>query len=178
MHAFIPTLNVLTPRLLFKAVAAWEVTVSLMVLATTLLRGPLRRLGGVSIGQPAGVINGSGERRYDNLATADREEQRRLRGCRGDGGDSDAGVLEGRRCRRIYYDTGGLPMTVALADVYLVVADVRELVLPGAEVLPEVLLPEVPLVEVPTLPEPPPQAATANPAATSTEITGCPRTTA
>jgi hypothetical protein len=37
---------------------------------------------------------------------------------------------------------------------------------------------EVPLLEVPTLPEPPPQAATANPAATSTEITGCPRTTA
>ena len=66
-----------------------------------------------------------------------------------------------------------LPMTVALADVYLVVADVLELVPPGAEVLPE-----VPLLEVPTLPEPPPQAATANPAATSTEITGCPRTTA
>src|SRR5437763_4660993 len=64
-----------------------------------------------------------------------------------------------------------LPMTVALADVYLVVADVLELVPPGAEVLPEVLpevpLPEVPLLEVPTLPEPPPQAATANPAATS-----------
>ena len=71
-----------------------------------------------------------------------------------------------------------LPMTVALADVYLVVADVLELVPPGAEVLPEVPLPEVPLLEVPTLPEPPPQAATANPAATSTEITGCPRTTA
>jgi hypothetical protein len=63
-------------------------------------------------------------------------------------------------------------MTVALADVYLVVADVLELVPPGAEVLPEVPLLEVPLLEVPT------QAATANPAATSTEITGCPRTTA
>ena len=44
-----------------------------------------------------------------------------------------------------------LPMTVALADVYLVVADVLELVPPGAEALPE-----VPLLEVPTLPEPPP----------------------
>ena len=65
------------------------------------------------------------------------------------------------------------PMTVALADVYLVVADVLELVPPGAEVLPE-----VPLLEVATLPEPPPQAATANPTATSTEITRCPRTTA
>ena len=144
MHAFIPALNVLTPRLLFKALAAWEVTVSLMVLATTLLRGPLNApgrseiqvedrlrltadgrgkpprnriddevgkrdtLAAVSIGQPAGVINGSGERRYDNLATADWEEQRRLRGCRGDGGDSDAGVLEGRRWRRIYYDMGAL----------------------------------------------------------------------
>jgi hypothetical protein len=77
-----------------------------------------------------------------------------------------------------------LPAAVAvasartLADVYLVVADVLELVPPGAEVLPEVPLLEVPLLEVPTLPEPPPQAATANPAATSTEITGCPRTTA
>jgi hypothetical protein len=46
MPKFIPALNVLTPRLLFKAVAAWGVTVSLMVLATTLLRGPLTRLGG------------------------------------------------------------------------------------------------------------------------------------
>src|SRR5262245_36982263 len=44
-------------------------------------------LAAVAIGQPAGVINRSSERRYDNLATADREEQRRLRGCRGDGGD-------------------------------------------------------------------------------------------
>ena len=86
------------------------------------------------------MINGSGERRYDDLATADREEQRRLRGCRGDGGDSDAGVLEGRRYRRIYYDMVLLPMTVALADVYLVVADVLELVPPGAAVLPEVPL--------------------------------------
>ena len=50
-------------------------------------------------------------------------------------------------------------MTVALADVYLVVADVLELLPPGAEVLPE-----VPLLEVPTLPEPPSQAAAANPA--------------
>ena len=31
----IPALNVLTPRLLFRAVAAWGVSVSLMLLATT-----------------------------------------------------------------------------------------------------------------------------------------------
>jgi hypothetical protein len=72
----------------------------------------------VSIGQPAGVINGSGERRYDNLATADREEQRRLRGCRG----MAVTVMPG--CLRVA-DVAGftttwvlLLMTVALADVY------------------------------------------------------------
>jgi hypothetical protein len=56
-------------------------------------------------------------------------------------------------------------MTVALGEVYLVVADVLELVPPGAEVLPE-----MPLLEV--------CRRTRTAAATSTEITGCPRTTA
>jgi hypothetical protein len=45
MPKFIPALNTLTPRLLFRAAAAWDVMVSLMVLETTLLRGPLARLG-------------------------------------------------------------------------------------------------------------------------------------
>jgi hypothetical protein len=59
-----------------------------------------------------------------------------------------------------------LPMTVALADVYLVVADVPELVPPVAEVL----LAEVPLPKATLLLEPPPQAATPSPAATITAI--------
>ena len=45
MPKFIPALNVLTPRPLFRAVAAREVTVSLMLLATTVRCGPLARLG-------------------------------------------------------------------------------------------------------------------------------------
>jgi len=41
---FIPFLNVLTPRPLFSVLAACEVTVSLMLLATTVPLGPLARL--------------------------------------------------------------------------------------------------------------------------------------
>src|SRR5271165_7071345 len=44
MPKFIPALNVLTPRLLFRVVAAREVTASLMWLATTAPSGPLARL--------------------------------------------------------------------------------------------------------------------------------------
>ncbi len=44
MPKFIPRLNLLTPRPLFSAVAAWEVTVSLMLLATTVPCPPLARL--------------------------------------------------------------------------------------------------------------------------------------
>ena len=58
--------------------------------------------------EPPGVINGPGERRPGDLAAADRKEQRRLSGCRGDGGDGDVGLLEGRRYRRIDDDIGAI----------------------------------------------------------------------
>src|SRR5262249_12686955 len=65
-------------------------------------------LAAVPEGQPPGVINGSGERRYDDLAAADREKQCRLGSCRGNGGEGDTGMLEGRRYRRIDDDIGAL----------------------------------------------------------------------
>ena len=107
-------------------------------------------LAAVPEGQPSGVINGSGERRYDDLAAADREEQCRLGSCWGNRGDGDTGMLESRRYRRIDDDVGAL-------------AGVLELVPLVASVPPvEVLLPLEPLL----------QAATTSPAATITAIAG------
>src|SRR5262245_15916883 len=51
-------------------------------------------LAAVAEGQRSSVVNGSDERRYDDLAAADREAQRCASGCRGDGGNGDAGLLE------------------------------------------------------------------------------------
>src|SRR5262249_17420964 len=59
-------------------------------------------------GQPPAVIDGSGERRYDDLAAADREAQARLSGCWGDSADGDPGMAEGRRYRRIDDASGAL----------------------------------------------------------------------
>ena len=55
MPKFIPVLNVLTPRPLFRAVAAGEVTVSLMLLATTVACRRLARVGEARFSSKTGI---------------------------------------------------------------------------------------------------------------------------
>src|SRR5205823_13412327 len=57
-------------------------------------------LAAVAQGQRPGVINGSGERRYDDLAAADgKAQRRRVSGGGSDGGDGDTGSLESSQYR-------------------------------------------------------------------------------
>src|SRR5215469_8352171 len=65
-------------------------------------------LAAVPEGQSPGVSNGSSERLYGDLASADREAERPLRGCRGDSGGGDVGMLEGHRHRGVDDDSGTL----------------------------------------------------------------------
>ena len=130
-------------------------------------------LAAVAEGQAPGVINGSGERRQDDLAAADREVQRRISGCWGDGGDGDVGLLEGRQDRRIDDDIGALTDDRRLRSVRPRALDLMPLVrrcrsrycccvAECCGLLFEGLPPLEPL----------PQAATTTPAATITAMAG------
>ena len=75
------------------------------------------------------MINGSGERRYDDLAATDGEAQRRrVSGGGSDGGDGDAGLPEAVNTAALTTTTVLLPMIVALPRAYVIVAGVLELV--------------------------------------------------